>query len=87
MAIATTVGARGKMARECIGEALYGLLIPCILVPVFIFILLVMNGVFQPLIGNYSTEVTALGISASLGAIVAAGYAVKRAASGGWDGA
>jgi hypothetical protein len=62
-------------------EAAIGLVVVAILAFVFIYVFLVMGKTFAPLDGNYSFEITSIGISAMIGMVGAAAYALKRAAS------
>jgi len=69
------------MKLEEVGNAFATLLAVVIMAFVGIVILLALYTAFNPLIGGYSWEITAAGISALIGAVVTAGYALKRAVS------
>jgi hypothetical protein len=71
------------MGLDEIGNAFMSLIVVAIFAFVGVVILLALNGAFAPLTGSYSWEITAIGISGLIGAVVAAGYALKQAVSGG----
>ncbi|MEM3886521.1 MAG: hypothetical protein QXO82_05635 [Candidatus Methanomethylicia archaeon] len=70
------------MGVENLIEAFINLIVAVILASLGISVLIQAGNIFEPLIGDYSKQIIALAISALIGAVLLAGYALKRAAKG-----
>ena len=63
-------------------DAFVGLLITVFLAYAGISVLIPLSHAFEPLIGGYSIEIFVTAVSAIIGSVALAGYALKKAVSG-----